>query len=347
MKIKLYVAVMVMAVSLVAAACGNSASTGSSGSTQGSSEGTNTVNNGGTEPAVELPSLRISRESGPSSGLLFIADDQGFISDQGLEYEIVSFANGAEAVDSLQAGQIQVAFGAADTFPIRGVDSGIIGLTAVSQQPEAVSIVVSSDVEGPEDLKGRSIGIVPGSVSQYVLENMYLADAGLTRDDYSVTQTGPAEMVALMARGDIDAFALWDPFPANAVKALGDKVKLITTSGELGIPNTTYLLVSKDSLSDEAYTAAYGKLIRALQQAQTFLKENPEEAGKIIGAATQLTEEEMAERLAQLRLEVFMDDSAVDEIDNYNEILSSTGAIPEKIDISQVLDQEFVSRIAD
>ncbi|MBD2844348.1 ABC transporter substrate-binding protein [Paenibacillus sp. IB182496] len=327
-------------------ACGGNKDTSNGGNAgAGNSEAANGTEAGQAEEQTPSASLRISRESGPSSGLLFIADAKGFLDEQGLDYEIVSFANGAEAVDALQARQIQVAFGAADTFPIRGNDSGLLALTAVSQQPSAVSIVAASDVNAPEDLKGRAIGVVPNTVSQFVLENMYLVDGGLGTDDYTATATGPAEMIALMARGDIDAFALWDPFPAQAVEALGDKVKVIATSGELGIPNTTFLLVNKSSMEDEAYVRAYQELLRGLQQAQAYLEANPEESATIIGEATQLTQEDVLARFEDIRLEVFMDESAVGEIENYNQILTSTGTVEQAADLEVMVDQEFLGTV--
>lgn len=342
MKKRWNVMAVLTAVALFAAACG-----GASTNTGGSSAPSEAEETPVAGEAVQSASLRIARESGPSSGLLFIADRQGYLTEQGLDYEIVSFANGSEAVDALQAKQIQVAFGAADTFPIRGGGSGLVGLAAVSQQPSAVSIVVSGDVESPEDLKGKTIGVVPNTVSQFVLENIYLAGAGLTPEDYEVVGTGPAEMVALMARGDISAFALWDPFPAHAAESLGEQVKIIATAGELGIPNTTYLLVNEPTLADEAYASAYSKLLAGLKQAQEFLASNPDESAFIIGEATQLTQENMLKRLEEIRLEVFMDDSATEEIENYNDILTSTGAVAEKVDVTAVLDTSLLSALDD
>ncbi|MBN2983521.1 ABC transporter substrate-binding protein [Cohnella algarum] len=328
---------LVAAMSLVAA-CGSN-----SGSGGGAASGSPSGEASASAAPAESAKLVIARESGASSGLLFIADKKGFLTEQGLEYEIASYANGSAAVDALQAKEIQVAFGAADTFPIRGADSGIKGLAAISQQPDAVQLVASSDVNGPEDLKGKSIGVVPNTVSQFVLENVYMEQAGLkSGTDYTSVPTQPAQMVALMARGGIQAFALWAPFPAKAVESMGDKVKILESAGNLGFPNTTFMLVREDSLTDDAYRASYVKFLKGLKQAQQFLAENPDESAQIIGDATQVSKEDALATLEDIRLEPFLDDSAYTEIKTYNDVLLKSGTIEAAVDGSTVIDDSIM-----
>jgi sulfonate transport system substrate-binding protein len=78
------------------------------------------------------------------------------------------------------------------------------------------------------DLKGKRIGTFTGSTAGYFVEK-YLATAGLNKTDYRVTAGSMcvAEPCAagtlpyMLARGNIDAMALWEPTPQLAFQALG------------------------------------------------------------------------------------------------------------------------------
>src|SRR5579859_909291 len=191
-------------------------------------------------PAAAAPassgttSMAIARTSGPASGLLFIADDQGYLKANGLDVDIRNYPSSADAVSALVAGDIVGAQPSASTLDgvlDRGVAVKAIGI--ISRNPHDEKTVGTSDIKTPADLKGKKVGIVGGTSSEFQM-GRYLAQGGLTMTDVEVIQADPPELVAALGRGDIQAFDVWEPFPTNAMQLMGDKVHVLADSDALG-----------------------------------------------------------------------------------------------------------------
>src|SRR5207248_2716399 len=113
----------------------------------------------------------------------------------------------------------------------RGQDVKVLGV--VSRNPKDMKVVGTADITKPADLKGKKVAVVAGSASEFLMTS-YLQSGGLSGSDVQVVKADAPEIVALMDRGDAQAFALWEPFPSNALKLMGDKGKVLAYSDQLG-----------------------------------------------------------------------------------------------------------------
>jgi NitT/TauT family transport system substrate-binding protein len=136
-----------------------------------------------------------------------------------------------------------------------------------------------SGINAPDQLAGKRVGVVMGGSSQYVLD-MYLLTVGIEPRQLTVVGLEPEEMLAALQAGSVDAVAVWDPFAYNAIKALGaDAVLLPNASAYVA----TFNLVVPRRLAREN-DAALVKLLRAIDRAERFIQDRPDEAKAILRA---------------------------------------------------------------
>src|SRR6185437_9440495 len=92
-----------------------------------------------------------------------------------------------------------------------------------AQSPLAVILGKNSPIAGVAQLKGRKVGVTPGTVVQYFLIKA-LARAGLRYADITPVNLSMQDGGAALKRGDIDAMAAIDPTLARLTTSIGAKV---------------------------------------------------------------------------------------------------------------------------
>ena len=112
----------------------------------------------------------------------FIADQKGFFKDEGLDVTVRPFSSGAEATEGFRSGAAD--FLVASDVPLLYLLAGgdTVMVAQFSANPDMLVIVGPKGATSPADLKGKKIGLVTKSASEYLLSN-YLKRAGLTVAD--------------------------------------------------------------------------------------------------------------------------------------------------------------------
>ena len=109
--------------------------------------------------------------------------------------------------------------GAAEpTTLIRAARADIKVLGIYGQSASYIKMVVKAGITDAKQLK--KLGIVPGSVSEFSTEQM-LVKYGIDPKSVEMVKAGPPEFPALLARGDVDGYFLWEPWPTNGIKQGG------------------------------------------------------------------------------------------------------------------------------
>ncbi|MFI5001637.1 MAG: ABC transporter substrate-binding protein [Reyranellales bacterium] len=135
----------------------------------------------------------------------------------GLKIEIIVF-------DSPTDGKNAVVTKSVD-FGTFGIAAGILGAAAgepvvvvgaLSNKGMGVISKAGSDVYAIKDLKGKRVGIWPGSTQEvFIMERLRME--GLSIKDVTPVRVPFGEMPAMLARGDIDAYVGAEPGPALSI----------------------------------------------------------------------------------------------------------------------------------
>ncbi len=153
----------------------------------------------------------------------------GSFEDEGIEVELVEFADGPTIIAALESGSIDIGYigPGAHVLPIQGKAE----IFAFSQLGNADEVIgnVEKGVSSIKDLKGKTIAVATGTSSETILD-LTLAEVGLTKDDVKLMNMDASAIVTAMISGSVDAVATWSP-NTNAIKnEMGDKVVMLSNN---------------------------------------------------------------------------------------------------------------------
>ena len=204
-------------------------------------------------------------------GCLFIAKDQRYFDDQGLDLQIVQVRSGPIAISAMAAGEAQFytasATGATIGAMAGGFDLVFIGGLINKLEGE---FVVAPKIKNPSDLKGKMLGVqsIGGGIWMYTL--LALDNWGLEpeRDKIQLRVIGDQAVLAqALTTGIIDGAFLGSTFG----KMLQRQGYRILPRNEVAYQSTGIL--ARRSLVDKSPDLVE-KTLRALTRAITFIQDS-------------------------------------------------------------------------
>ena len=237
--------------------------------------------------------MRVFIGTTPHFGNVIVADRQGFWKKEGLAAEITIFASGSIAAEGFRAGKGHVVV-TGDQPAIRLWKDGFIGFSPQANYDELSIIIARNPIKSAPDLKGKKVGVLVGSTSEFFTK-LYLTRAGLAMTDIQVVNLRPAEMVTGLARGDIDAFTIWQPFGWRALAAVKDASIIATGKGyfhewEACTTSREYANANENELI---------AFIRGMDAAGKWITANPDAAATMVASAIRLEEVSLARQMLE------------------------------------------------
>ncbi len=210
-------------------ACGAGLMLGACGS-NAQSTGSSDSKDSGSSSKYEPVSVNVAfMPNLGSAGTLFAALDQGYFDKFNITVETKQFDAGPAEIAAMQSGDIdfaQIGHGA-HALCIEG-QAKIFSFEGNSQA-DCVVANKSHGISTAKDLKGKTIAVASGTSSEVIL-NYVLADAGLTKDDVTLTEMKVDGMTTAMIAGQIDACATWSPNTITLEEQLGDDYLVLGTN---------------------------------------------------------------------------------------------------------------------
>ncbi len=130
-----------------------------------------------------------------------------------LEIRFHGFRKGVDINNYLARGDLEVGVGGDMPTLSAVVESNVVVTSVIQRGPVAL---VADRYLRTMDLKGLTIAYAPGSLSHYMLLRL-LASAGILHNEVNMVAMDVGPMPGALARGEIDAFAAWEPTPAIAL----------------------------------------------------------------------------------------------------------------------------------
>jgi NitT/TauT family transport system substrate-binding protein len=222
----------------------------------------------------------------PATGLVHIARHAGYFKAEKVDVRYVSFTTGREALAALLEGRVDLA----TTFETPLVARALAGdrprvLTTLHQSFRNTRVVAPKNrkIVGPEDLRGRRVGVPRGTNAEYFLETLATL-AGLDPLEVREVDLRPQDAAAALAKGQVDAVAIWYPLVVCGHPPL-EKVECVELFGDGYVEYT--MLVTRDEVIDER-EEALKRFLRALSRAEHLVLERPD--GVLPALAAELPE---------------------------------------------------------
>jgi len=213
----------------------------------------------------------------PNAGALIngqlghILEKTDILERNGLDAELVGFPYWPPMQEAMVSGNADVALASEACFVNIALKFPSTQIATVGSAGRvAIMVPPGSPAKKLSDLKGKSVTTVFGTSVHYPAFK-WIRDAGLTPGkDIKVTHMSAGEGQAALAKGDIDAMTIWDPFVANMEqkktgRVLVEKPSFLTT------------MIATDEFLKRDPEAAI-RFLTALHEAVLYLHYNKDQA---------------------------------------------------------------------
>jgi NitT/TauT family transport system substrate-binding protein len=285
------------------------------------------------------PKVRLAVGVDASYAPFFLADEKGLFKKHGVNVQVVQFGTGGEAVDAIASGQIQMA-GSSDVTTIGKVQQNpdLRGLLIYEQSGRYLKVVEGKKISAPSQIK--KMAIVPGLSELAAIR--FLESKHIDAKSVKFITADPPEIPALLQKGDIDAYVLWEPWPTKGVQ-LGGKIG--GTTGDYGLSYVQCLITGNKWLSANQGTAV--NVAKALNEAAQLTESDPQAAAQATMKATKIPVAQTVSAVKEIDFKV-RDINAADlkVADGTAEFYVQTGKLKSKPDVRTLMVQNWFSQHA-
>jgi NitT/TauT family transport system substrate-binding protein len=221
------------------------------------------------------PPLRIGTTFWPSHELLFLAQENGWLSPS--EYRLVEFVDDGEVMRAFRNHAVAAAWLSMDEVlavaQSGAVDPVILFVSDESHGGDAV--VAHPDLSTPADLRDRRVAVQINSVNAYLLDRA-LKQAGLAVSDVRLVNLPPYRHLSAFRSREVDAVVTYEPVRSQIIDAGG--VELFSTiSTPFDVLRT--LVIRRDYL--ESHLPQAETLCIAWQRAIDEMKSSEPARGRV------------------------------------------------------------------
>ena len=295
----------------------------------------------GAAPSWAQTKMTIATGVDPVFSAYYVAQQEGLFKKHGLDVRINTGPSGSAMVAFLVNGQIESAFGS----EIAGVANHNLdpNVVVVAQATRLVRwiAVVGRNIDTLDQLKGKKVGIARGSGGEVFWLAM-IDRLKLNPADYTVVNVEAPEMVAALERGNIDAYAVWEPWVTRGLAAIKNTKVLRTQEGILEQGVYVYMnrgWIQKNPAPAEAF-------IRALADATDLINQDRKRAAKDVSDFLKNLDPPMVEQLmGKLTFEMELSDFTVNLFRLAEAQLKAQGKLAKPLDWSGFIYPELMRKV--
>jgi len=240
---------------------------------------------------------------------LFVAENQDFFGQNGLNVTFKMYDVGLNAASGLVNGEVDMASPVAEYVMVGKIfDNKKIQAIASIDKVDYAFVIGRKDrgIAKVSDLKGKKIGVVRGTILEFQL-GRFLELHGVNPADVTLVHCTLPESASAIVNGDVDAVMSIPPFTTSIQKQLDANAALWTAQNI----QPFYSLV----LADQEWVRQHPKLVErflmAMKQAEEFIIDHPDQAEDILRRKLNFSDEEIARVWSQNQYSLLLDQSLI------------------------------------
>ena len=235
-------------------------------------------------PRASAATLKIAYSDWPGWVAWEVAIQKGWLKDAGVDADFLWFEYGP-SMDAFTAGKadaVMVTNGDSLVTGANGAKNTVIMLTDYSNGNDM--IVARPGITSLPELKGKKIGLEVGLVEHLMLLNA-LKHLGMSESDVTIVNTPTNQTPQVLASGQVDAIAAWQPNAGQALKAVAGSTAIYTSANAPGLIYDA-IVVSPQSLAE--HRADWIKLVSLWDKVLAYINDpaTRPDALKIMAART-------------------------------------------------------------
>lgn len=270
-----------------------------------------------------------------------VALKKGFFKAEGLDIEPLAVQAGIQGAEALVSGSADIA-AMGDAPAIIAVTSGmptkIIAEYCDGYHQHRIVAAPKSGIKSARHLVGKRVGIQAGS-STHGGFLRYLSDNRIKIGSVRIVPLDPSDMPEAMLSGQIDAGVGSEPWPTNLEERVKGSYQVAILPGYYPL-----VMLASDRFAKE-HPEAIVALLRAVQRGSDFMAARPDEAAKIVSAATGNTPAKEKKFFQTFGWKVKLDKSTERNLSRVSDFLYSQQKIQKKPHWKTAIDRSFIKRM--
>ncbi len=334
---------LLSAVALIAAACGGNGDDDQAADSDFNGERLSLTFMAGFRAQSNLPFVAA-----------YVADQQGFFNDVGLDVEIQHSAGQGEHIRLLLAGKVAVSTQPTSELLQRRADPGapLVAVALFGQTGDlGYAVLEDGGIGSPADFAGKVVGF-KGVVQAEFLA--MLAVNGLGEDDVRLVTTGFNPVV--LSEGQVDVYPVFlSNEPDTLERKIGVPIRLFQAA-DFDVPTLgVSYVVSEDFLTNARNREALRRFLLATMRGFEFAVNDPaaaiEATRAFIPAEADLVHErfildtELGNAVSELTDANGLGWFSEEQFQALHDVLLEFGGIAQSVDVAQAIDRSFLESI--
>lgn len=281
-----------------------------------------------------------------------LADKKGYYKDEGLKVTNKLTQSGPDIGPMIAGGSAPISF-----------ETNITVISVAANDVPAVIVATLANIAGTQavvgrkglvlnsakDLEGKKVGMARGAGVLIAIRKM-CKDLGVDIEKIKFITMQPADQVAALEKGDIDAMAAWEPWITKGISVGG---KFLFSGKKADLPEKkgsvdwmdfhTTLQVTQDYLNK--YPTTLTAMIRALKKATDFVNNNRSEAIELLSPELHLSKEELKEMMDRNIYSMVMDESFVNGCKTISDFMFELKNIPKIPDMKKYVNSSLLAKV--
>ena len=261
----------------------------------------------GQHSALQEP-VTLAVQPVESSALIYIAEDRGFFSDNGLAVRTRDFDPPAEGVNAMLRCEEDLASATEYPTVLRAFGRQNISIIATHVKVQSIYILARKDrgIETINDLKGKRIGVNRGTLTEFYL-GRFLTLHAIGPDEVTFVNTSPPKLVDEFVAGRIDALVTYDPYITEIRLEMNDAVLEWPANG--GQPAFGVITARNDWIAQDPDRVV--RFLKSLDMAADYAANYPAESRAIVKKRLNQTDAYMEARWPANQFGLSLDQSLV------------------------------------
>jgi NitT/TauT family transport system substrate-binding protein len=277
---------------------------------------------GAAASAQSLTPMTIATGVDPAFSQFYVAKEAGLFTKNGLDVTITTGPSGSAMVPFLINNQIQSAYGSDLAGVINhNIDNNIVVVADGTYLLKWLS-VVGRNIPDMAGLRGKRVGVAKGTGGEIFWDRV-VEKLKLNLADYKIIDIEAPEMVAAIERGDIDAFATWEPWPTRALMSVKGTKILQDSEGIYNGINFVYM--NRTWIEKNEDTAV--RFIRALVEANDLIEKDRPAAAAMVSKFLKMPIELARELMPKVEYDMTLTDRAIATIKISEDQLRAQGKL--------------------
>ena len=290
--------------------------------------------------AQGLTKMTIATGVDPAFSQFYVAKEAALFEKNGLDVTINTGPSGSAMVPFLINNQIHAAYGSDLAGVINhNVDNNIVAVADGTYLVKWLS-VVGRNIPDMAGLKGKKVGVAKGTGGE-IFWNRVVDKLKLNAADYNIVDIEAPEMVAAIERGDIDAFATWEPWPTRAL--MNVKGTKILQDAEGIYNNINFVYMNRGWIEKNEDAAV--RFVRALVEANDLLQKDRPAATAMVSKFLKMPIELTRELMPKMEYDMTLTDRSLTAVKISEDQLRAQGKMKTPLDYTRYIYPDLLRKV--